>query len=90
MLGVGLPNSCVCGCNDLAKRKSALSYNEVCAACDVNPADAVIAASTSTSRELYLCDRLLYTDIVVRKVQLNVLCVVASFNTLLVVRYGHH
>ena len=30
---------CVCGCKDLAKRKSALSYNEICAACNVNPPD---------------------------------------------------
>ena len=48
---------CVCGCKDLAKRKSALSYNKICAACSVNPADAVVAASSSTSREFYLCDR---------------------------------
>ena len=47
---------CVCGCKDLAKRKSALSYNEICAACDVKPADAVVATSSSTSREFYLCD----------------------------------
>ena len=48
---------CVCGCKDLAKRKSALSYSEICAACNVNPADAVVAAASSTSREFYLCDR---------------------------------
>ena len=48
---------CVCGCKDLAKRKSALSYYEICAACDVNPADTVVTAASSNSREFYICDR---------------------------------
>ena len=37
--------------------KSALSYDEICTVCDVNPADAVVAASSSITRVFYFFDR---------------------------------